>query len=104
MRRCRVILDEEIEAKGFDKIRSRIELYTRYGQKLVERAEEVYRGSPENPITDADLEQKLRDATEGILDRGKQDKLIAAAWGIDLEANKDVGQIGRLLPKVSQRE
>jgi 2-methylcitrate dehydratase PrpD len=100
--RCRVILDEEIEAQGFDKIRSRIEVHTRDGQKLVERASEVYRGSPENPITDADLEQKLRDATEGILDRAEQDKLIAAAWEIDLEATKDAGHIGGLLPKVSQ--
>lgn len=95
---CRVHLDPEIEAAGFDRIRSRIEVTTRGGNRHVEIADERYRGSPEKPMTDGELEEKLRTATEGILSHEQQDALIAAAWNIDAAENSDSGNLVKLLP------
>ncbi len=96
-RRCETVLDPEIEALGFDRIRSRIEVVTRDGRLLSETSDERYRGSPEQPMTDAELERKLREATDGVLDPGAQDRLIEAAWAIDAAATADVGGIRPLL-------
>ena len=45
-----VHLDAEIDAQGYDLIRSRIEVDTKDGRTLVEWADERYRGGPLNPI------------------------------------------------------
>ena len=66
-RRTTVHVDPEIDARGYDKIRSRIEVLTKDGRTLVEWADERYRGGPSNPISDADLEGKFRMCAEGAL-------------------------------------
>jgi 2-methylcitrate dehydratase PrpD len=66
-RRVRVHFDPAIEAMGFDKIRSRIEIVTRDGRRLTRWADERYRGGPDNPLTDDELEGKFRDAASGLL-------------------------------------
>ena len=76
-------LDPEIEAQGFDIIRSRIEVVTRAGETLVQWADERYRGGPDNPLSDADLEAKVASCTDGILNGDGLGRLIAAAWGLD---------------------
>ena len=95
--RIAVHLDQNIEAKGFDKIRSRIELTTPDGRRFVQWADERYRGGPDHPMTDAELESKVYSATEGVLDRARQDALIAAAWSIDGEQTVDSGALAELL-------
>jgi 2-methylcitrate dehydratase PrpD len=92
-----VHLDQTIEAMGFDKIRSRIELTTPDGRRFVQWADERYRGGPDHPMTDAELESKVYSATEGVLDRARQDALIAAAWSIDGEQTVDSGALAELL-------
>jgi 2-methylcitrate dehydratase PrpD len=102
-KRCETRLDPEIEAQGFDRIRSRIEVEMRDGRVFTEAADERYRGSPEQPMTDADLERKLRDATDGVLSADAQDRLIGAAWAIDSRDVADVGLAAGLLePEPSQ--
>ncbi len=96
-RRCETVVDPEIEALGFDRIRSRIEVTTRDGRLLTETADERYRGGPEQPMTDAELERKVRDATDGVLAADEQDRLIAAAWTIDAASTDDVARIRPLL-------
>lgn len=96
-KRWEVTLDPEIEAQGFDRIRSRIEITTRDGRVLSEAADENYRGSPEQPMSDAELERKLRDATEGVLSATEQTGLIAAAWSIDSKEVTDVARVAPLL-------
>lgn len=95
---CRVHLDPEIEEMGFDKIRSRIEIVTKDGRRLVERADERYRGSPEKPMTDEELEVKMCAATDGIFSENEQRRLIEAVWNIDAPENEDCAKIARLLP------
>ena len=77
-------LDPEIEKLGFDKMRSRIVIHIKIkdGRDVEGWADEHYRGGPENPLSDADLEDKVRSCCEGILDDRAQTKLIAAARSV----------------------
>jgi 2-methylcitrate dehydratase PrpD len=79
-RRIRTHLDPEIEAMGFDKMRSRIEITTRDGRRVAGWADERYRGGPENPLSDTELEDKVRACSAGMLDAAAQDALIEAGW------------------------
>lgn len=81
-KRTDLINDAEIDAKGWDLIRSRIEVETKDGRKLVQWADEKYRGGPLNPISDADLEAKFRMCAEGAIGKAAQDKLLEAAAGL----------------------
>ena len=81
-RRISTELDPEIEKLGFDKIRSRIAVRLKDGRTLTGWADERYRGGPENPLSDSDLEAKVRSCCEGVLDAAKQKELIDTAWAI----------------------
>lgn len=82
-KRIRIELDPEIEARGFDLIRSRIELRTKDGRTLTEWADERYRGGPMRPMSDDEVAQKFRDCTDGLLDAQRQQAAIDAALGVD---------------------
>ena len=84
--RMRTELDEEIEAQGFDKMRSRITIQLKDGREVAGWADERYRGGPENPLTDKEVEDKARSCCAGVLSDAEQDALLAKAWGVlDLE-------------------
>lgn len=74
--------DPEIERLGFDKMRSRIAIRLRNGRQWEGWADERYRGGPENPLSDADLEAKVHSCCEDVLDERAQSALIDAAWSI----------------------
>jgi 2-methylcitrate dehydratase PrpD len=94
--RTEVINDPDIDARGYDKIRSRIEVTTKDGRRLVQWADERYRGGPSNPISDADLDGKFRMCAEGVVDGARQDELLALVRSIDQGA-----EIGRLVALMS---
>jgi 2-methylcitrate dehydratase PrpD len=75
-------LDPEIEKLGFDKMRSRIAIRLKDGKKLEGWADERYRGGPENPLTDAELEAKVRSCCGGVLEEPWQSSLIDTAQSI----------------------
>lgn len=75
-------LDPEIEKMGFDKMRSRIAIRLKNGKKLEGWADERYRGGPENPLSDAELEAKVRSCCDGVLENKQQATLIDAARSI----------------------
>lgn len=81
-RRITTAFDAEIEAKGFDKMRSRITIRLKNGKEIAGWADERYRGGPENPLTDGEVEAKARSCCDGVLTEAQQDALIAAAWGV----------------------
>jgi len=85
-------LDPEIEKMGFDKMRSRIAIKLRDGKLVEGWADERYRGGPENPLTDKDLEGKVKSCCEGVLDKAHQSKLIEAAWSV-----AKIPDVGRLM-------
>src|SRR5262249_34406229 len=92
-------LDPEIEKMGFDKMRSRIVIRLKTGRTVEGWADERYRGGPENPLSDTDLEAKVRSCCEGILDDKAQTKLIDAAWKITETA--DAAKPMRIIQQVS---
>jgi 2-methylcitrate dehydratase PrpD len=81
-RRIATEFDPEIEHRGFDKMRSRIVIRLRYGRTVEGWADERYRGGPDNPLSDADLEAKVCSCCEGVLDAQAQATLIDAAWSV----------------------
>ncbi|MEM6492066.1 MAG: hypothetical protein AAF684_09250 [Pseudomonadota bacterium] len=81
-RRIRTELDPDIEKMGFDKVRSRIVIKRKDGLTVEGSADERYRGGPDNPMSDAELEAKVRSCCAGVLSDSQQDHLIAAAWGV----------------------
>jgi len=86
-RRVKVHFDPAIEEMGFDKIRSRIEIVTRDGRRLTRWADERYRGGPDNPLTDLELEGKLLDAAAGLLDEARCKKVADFIWALEQKQN-----------------
>lgn len=95
-RRITTELDPEIERLGFDKMRSRIAIRTRDGRTVEGWADERYRGGPERPLSDAELEAKVRSCCEGVLDERRQAVLIESAWSVTRLADS-----GRLMEAVN---
>ena len=81
-RRIQTELDPEIEKLGFDKMRSRIAIRLKSGRIVEGSADERYRGGPDYPLTDAEVEAKARSCCEGVLDEKKQAALIETAWSV----------------------
>ena len=79
--------DPEIEKMGFDKMRSRIAIKLTNGKIIEGWADERYRGGPDNPLSDAELEAKARSCCEGVLHGTCQSQLIEAAWSVTKIAN-----------------
>jgi 2-methylcitrate dehydratase PrpD len=86
-RKVEVHFDPEIEAMGFDRIRSRIEVVTRDGRHLTRWADDRYRGGPDNPLSDAELEGKFRDAAAGLLDDERCRKVADFIWTLDKQTD-----------------
>lgn len=61
------VLDPEIEALGWEKIRSTVEVDLADGRKLVQKADERYRGGPDLPFTRDDLFEKFSDCASLVL-------------------------------------
>lgn len=81
-RRITAAFDPAIEKMGFDKMRSRIAILLKNGKTFEGSADERYRGGPENPLSDADLEAKVRSCCDGVLNSEQQARLIDAAWKV----------------------
>jgi 2-methylcitrate dehydratase PrpD len=61
------VLDPEIEARGFEKIRSTVEVDLADGRRLVEDADERYRGGPDRPFTRDELHEKFAECAGLVL-------------------------------------
>ncbi len=72
--RVQTHVDEEINAKGFDLIRSRIEITLKDGRVLKAEADTRYRGGPSWPLSEADLREKY-DGCVSKLDTALTDRI-----------------------------
>jgi 2-methylcitrate dehydratase PrpD len=81
-KRIETRFDPEIEAKGFDKMRSSIQIQLKNGESVSGNADDRYRGGPENPLTDDELKDKVRSCCEGVLSAEGTERLIDAALGV----------------------
>jgi 2-methylcitrate dehydratase PrpD len=61
MRKVQRVLDPDIEAQGWEKIRSTVEVDLADGTTLVQPADERYRGGPDLPFTRDELFEKFSD-------------------------------------------
>jgi len=85
----------QAEAAGFDKMTTIIEVELTDGKVLKTQAD-FGKGSPANPMTDAELSEKFREcAAWGKLDKAKAEEVLKLLWKI--EALSDVNELTRLL-------
>ena len=88
----------EAEAAGFDKMTTLIEVELVDGPILKGKAD-FGKGSPANPMTDAELEEKFREcAAWGGLRREEADQVLDLAWR--MEELKDVSELTRRLRRL----
>jgi 2-methylcitrate dehydratase PrpD len=100
MRRVERVLDPEIEARGFEKIRSTVEVDLADGRKLVEHADERYRGGPDLPFTRDELYEKWSDCASLVLPQSAVDEAFEIVEG--LERAPDIAALLRALTAVEK--
>jgi 2-methylcitrate dehydratase PrpD len=83
MTKVDTVFDPQIEARGFDKMRSTVEVDLIDGRKLSQAADERYRGAPEKPFTRAELHEKFADCASLVLSAERIKKAIDAIEGVD---------------------
>jgi 2-methylcitrate dehydratase PrpD len=98
MQRVVGVRDEGIEKQGFDKIRSVVEVDLVDGRKLVQPADERYRGGPENPFTREDLRAKFEDCAQLVLSPPQIQRAFTTIESIDT-----VGHVRQLIQTLSPR-
>jgi 2-methylcitrate dehydratase PrpD len=95
MPRVANVFDPKIEAQGFDKIRSVVEIDLTDGRTIVQAADERYRGGPDKPFTPGELHDKFTDCAQLTMSRGRIAAAIDTIEGVD--RLKDVGELVRAL-------
>lgn len=78
---------QEIDAMGWDKIRSRVEVTLKDGRTFERWADEAYRGGPDNPLTDEELQGKFADNASGLLDQACQKMVFDLVWSLETQAD-----------------
>jgi 2-methylcitrate dehydratase PrpD len=100
MRKVERVLDPEIEARGWEKIRSIVEVDRYDGRTLVESADERYRGGPDLPFTRAELHEKFRECASLVLpESGVQETLRIVE---SLEELSDISELVHVLADVGR--
>jgi 2-methylcitrate dehydratase PrpD len=98
MRKVERVLDPAIEAQGWEKIRSTVEVDLTDGRTLVEHADERYRGGPDLPFTREELYEKFSDCASLVLGGERVDEAFAMVES--LESFDDIGALVRVLTDV----
>jgi 2-methylcitrate dehydratase PrpD len=100
MKKVECILDPKIEAQGWEKIRSTVEVDMDDGRTLVQAANEHYRGGPDAPFSREDLLEKFNDCASLVLS-----DLEAAELFTLVESLESMADIQALVQKlISQPE
>jgi 2-methylcitrate dehydratase PrpD len=95
MRKVERVLDAGIEAKGWEKIRSTVEVDLTDGRRLVEHADERYRGGPDLPFTRDELFEKFTDCASLVLPGVRVKETFEMVE--TLEDLPDIGDLSRVL-------
>lgn len=97
MPRVTTIFDPQIEAKGFDKIRSVVEVDLTDGRTLVQASDDRYRGGPDRPFTREELHERFTDCAQLTL---PPDRIQQALEQIEsIETLKDIRELTRTLAR-----
>jgi 2-methylcitrate dehydratase PrpD len=89
MQRIRTEFDPAIEAKGYDKMRSRVEVTLKNGKKIVRDADDRYRGGPENPLSDDELKEKFTDCSQSIIGDSTREEIVKTVFELEDLPNID---------------
>ena len=95
MTKVSTVFDPKIEALGFDKIRSIVEVDLVDGRTLVQPSDERYRGSPAWPFTMAELRERFADCAAPVLSKQHIQRALDQIESI--EKLRDVGELTRTL-------
>lgn len=75
MKRVTLYVDDELEALGYDQVRSRVRITLKNG-RVIEGRYDVARGHPEKPLSWAELSDKFRDCAElALTDKNAEDAI-----------------------------
>ncbi len=83
MQKVECVLDPEIEAQGWEKIRSTVEVDLSDGRTLVQKADERYRGGPDLPFTRDDLMEKFNDCAALVLSEEQISQVFTLVESLD---------------------
>ncbi len=95
MTRVTTVFDPKIEAQGFDKIRSVVEIDLTDGRKLVQPSDDRYRGGPERPFTREELHANFTDCAQLTLGADRIQQALGQIEAVN--ALKDVRQLARIM-------
>jgi 2-methylcitrate dehydratase PrpD len=98
MRLVQTIFDPAIEAQGFDRIRSTVEVDLTDGRTLVRQAGETYRGGPDRPFTREELYEKFSDCATLVL----SPSAVQAAFTL-LESLASVSDVHHVIEALTPR-
>ena len=99
MQRIHTRFDPAIEARGYDKMRSRVEVTLKNGQKIVRDADDRYRGGPENPLSDDELIEKFTDCSQSLVSESTRAEIVKTVFELE-----DLPDMGSLIPQLSQAQ
>jgi 2-methylcitrate dehydratase PrpD len=94
MKRCRHVVDEEIDARGFEHMDTRIVIKLKNGRAL-EKVESFATGHPKKPMTREQLEAKFFECAELAIDRERARQAADVIWRLD--ELEHVGKLHELL-------
>jgi 2-methylcitrate dehydratase PrpD len=82
MKRVTLTVDQELEALGYDQVRSRVRIKLKDGKTIEGRAD-VARGHPLKPMSWAEIGEKFRDCAELALSRKEAERAIELVASLD---------------------
>ena len=83
MTKVDTVFDQQIEARGFDKMRSIVEVDLVDGRKLSQPSDERYRGGPEKPFTRTELHDKFTDCASLVLSADRIKRALDAIESVE---------------------
>jgi 2-methylcitrate dehydratase PrpD len=101
MKRVTLVVDDELEALGYDQVRSRIRIKLKDG-RMIEGRYDVARGHPEKPMTWTELGEKFHDCASLVLPRKNADEVMA--FVARLEQQSGFSPLLRALSKAREKK
>ncbi len=90
MKRCHHVVDEEIDARGFQHMDTRVVIKLKDG-RVLEKLESFATGPPNKPMTHDQLETKFFECAELAIDRDRARLAADIIWRLD-----ELGHVGKL--------
>ena len=90
MKKIKVAESAEFERQFPNALMTEIEVLTRGGERIVERAS-YPRGHAKNPMSEDDIENKFRTLADGLMRPAERDALLEALWAVD--ESREIGQV-----------